>query len=126
MAAASSAERGRSATWSSAEEVALAAPWSSKSSDDGGARVVGQRVGPAQLVEGGVERGAGVLLGGVAEAPLEQLAVGARPSAVAPEVEQAAGDDVALDLGAAAVDRGRPRVEELGAPPVARRVVAER
>ena len=49
-----------------------------------------------------------------------------RPSAVAPEVEQPAGDDVALDLGAAAVDRGGPRVEELGAPPLAGRVVAER
>ena len=32
-----------------------------------------ERVGPAQLGQGGVERGAGVALGGVAEAPLEQL-----------------------------------------------------
>ena len=48
-----------------------------------------------------------------AQAALEQLEVVAVRSSVVPEVEQAAGDDVALDLGAAAVDRRRPRVEEL-------------
>ncbi len=47
---------------------------------DRGVRVDRQRVGPAQLVEGGVERGAGVVLGGVAQAPLEQLEIGRRPS----------------------------------------------
>ena len=44
-----------------------------------------------------------------------------RPSSVGPEVEQAPGDDVALHLGAAAVDRRGPRVQVLDAPLLARR-----
>ena len=43
----------------------------------------------------------------------------------APEVEQSSGDDVALDLGRASVDGGRPRVEVLRAPLSAVGVVAE-
>src|SRR5215208_4570960 len=39
-----------------------------------------------------------------------------RPSSLLPEVQQAARDDVALHFGGTAVDRGRPRVQELGAP----------
>ena len=38
------------------------------------------------------------------------------PSSLLPEVQQAAGDDVALHFGGAAVDGGRARVQELGAP----------
>lgn len=34
-----------------------------------------------------------------------------------PEIEQSAGDDVALDFGGAAVDGGRSRVQVLRAPP---------
>src|SRR3954451_1271474 len=45
-------------------------------------------------------------------------------SSIVPEVEQAPGDDVALDLRSAAVDRGRPRVQELGTPALALDVVA--
>ena len=41
------------------------------------------------------------------------------PSAVPPELEQPPGDDVALDLGAPAVDGRSARVEELGTPPPA-------
>src|SRR5580700_1543720 len=48
------------------------------------------------------------------------------PSAVVPEFEEASGDDVALDLGAAAVNGGGARVQEFGAPEPARRVVAQR
>jgi hypothetical protein len=43
----------------------------------GGAPVDGERVLPAELVERGVERRAGVLRGGVAEAALEEVEVGA-------------------------------------------------
>ena len=50
----------------------------------------------------------------VAHAAREQRRARRAPSAVVPEVEQAAGDDVALDLGAAAVDGGGTRVEVLG------------
>ena len=39
-----------------AEEVALAAPWSSNSSETADRWIVGQRVGPPQIVECGVER----------------------------------------------------------------------
>ena len=81
-----------------------------------GLRVGGEGVAPAQLVEGGVERGARVLGGRVRRGSWRTARALRRPSAVGPQVEQAAGDDVALDLGAAAVDRGRPRVEELGPP----------
>ena len=109
----SSTPMATSTTWSSAEDVALAAPWSSNSSDTAARGSNDERVVPAQLRERGVERVAGVLLGRVAQAALEQLEVVRRRSSVVPEVEQAPGDDVALDLGAAAVDRRRPRVEEL-------------
>src|SRR6476619_5950896 len=39
-----------------------------------------------------------------------------KPWSLLPEVQQPAGDDVALHLGGAAVDAGRPRVQVLGAP----------
>src|SRR6185295_8075854 len=38
------------------------------------------------------------------------------PRLFLPEVQQATRDDVALHFGGAAVDGGRPRVQELGAP----------
>ena len=109
--------RGRAPT-----SVRVAAPCSSNSSETAARGSIDERVGPAELGERGVERGTGVLLGGV-RAGCARTARGRRAvaSAVVPEVEQAAGDDVALDLGAAAVDRRRPRVQELAAPPLAGR-----
>ena len=100
-------------------------PWASKRTDTETRGSATKRVPPAELVEGGVELGPRLVVGGVADAAPEQLADRRRPSAVTPEVEQAAGDDVALDLGGAAVDRRRPRVEVLGAPVVGGRIVAE-
>src|SRR6202034_3637638 len=47
------------------------------------------------------------------------------PSPVWSQVEQPPGDDVALDLGAAAVNGGGAGVEELGPPALADRVVPE-
>ena len=100
--------RARSDDGSSADDVALASPCSSNRSETAARGVDRQRVVPAELGERGVERrrrcAASV---GVAQAALEQLEVVAVASSVVPEVEQAAGDDVALDLGAAAVDGGR-------------------
>ena len=48
---------------------------------------------------------------GAPRCPWRRARAPRRPSSVGPEVEQAAGDDVALDLGAAAVDRGGAGVE---------------
>ena len=55
--------------------MAPAAPCSSNRSDDRGARVGGQGVTPAELVEGGVERVAGVAAVAWPQALGEQLAV---------------------------------------------------
>ena len=73
---------------------------------DGGGPVGLQRVAPPELVEGGVERGTvGGRRGAAGRRPRTARAR-RPPSAVGSEVEEAPGDDVALDLGAAAVDGG--------------------
>ena len=90
---------------------------------------IGERVVPAELVPSAASRSAPapwVAAVALARGCARTARGRRRPSAVAPEVEQAPGDDVALDLGAAAVDGGGPRVEELAAPALAVGVVAER
>ena len=90
-----------------------AAPWSSNSAATAacGSRR-GRRASPARRAR---RRAPRPCADAVAwrELRCEELALLARPSSVGPEVEQAAGDDVALDLGAAAVDRRGPGVEVL-------------
>ena len=114
--------RGRSPARRRAPTTSMpAAPWCSNSSDTAVRRSSASASCQPRSVEGGVEvarrtpsRWRGGCSARRARAPR-------RPSSVGPEVEQAAGDDVALDLGAAAVDRGGPGVEVLRAPPLARR-----
>ena len=86
-------------TWSSADDVRRGFTLQLEQPRHRGARVERQRVVPAELRDRGVERVAGVLLGRV-RAGCARTARGRRlRSSVVPEVEQAAGDDVALDLG---------------------------
>ena len=120
------APRAWASTWPSADDVALAGSLELRTATRRRpADRPSQRLGPSQLVERGVEGVARVLGGGVARGSARTGGGLRRPSAVVPEVEQAAGDDVPLDLRAPAVDRGRPRVEVLGAPPSAVRVVPD-
>ena len=119
--------RASASTQSSAEDVTLAAPCASKSTRDGGGRgrPPARRASRARRAR---RRAASPLarLGGTGRTAPRRARARRPPSPVVSEVEQAAGDDVALDLGAAAVDGGRPRVEELGPPAPAGRVVAQR
>ena len=67
-----------------------------------------QRVAPAELVERGVERLAAARLGERGGCALRRARAPPPPSPVVSEVEEPPGDDVALDLGAAAVDASPP------------------
>ena len=100
-------------TRSSADDVAFAAPWCANSTDTA-ARASSASASRQPRSSSAASSAAPVWLArGVLEAALEQREVLARRSPVVPEVEQAPGDDVALDLGAAAVDGCGARVEEL-------------
>ena len=82
---------------------------------DGGARFCLQHLAPADLVER--RRRRLPARGQSRPARLPRAAPARRrPSVVAPEVEQPAGDDVALHFDGAAVDRRRARVQVLEAP----------
>ena len=100
-------------TYSSADEVASASPCSSNRHRHGAAgdRTTARRTSRARRARRRAPRRCAVRW---RSARCARTARGPRrPSSVVPEVEQAAGDDVALDLRAAAVDAWRPRVEEL-------------
>ena len=91
----------------------------------GGRTVDRRRVAPSEVGEGAVECRTVVGLSGTPHAALEESRVPLPPSPVGSQVEQPMGDDVPLDLGAAAVNGGGAGVEELGPPALADRVVAE-
>ena len=118
----------------SAAPAASRAPPTWRSSPPGSRRARRRRWGgrhrarPANRDRRGRASSAAPLGGSVAcRTPrFEQRTLGRLHQRSAPEVEQPAGDDVALDLGAAPVDGGRPGIEELGPPALADRVVAER
>ena len=96
-------------------------PGASKSTDTAVLGLRRERLVPPELVERERRGPHRLCLAGVAQAPLEELPVVVVHHRSDAEVEQPAGDDVPLDLRRAAVDGGRPRVQELAAPPLAGR-----
>ena len=116
--------RAPSITWSRADVAAQARPWCSNSSDTAACRST-PRASRQPSSSSAASSASPDPRGRPwrAPGPARTARGPRRPSSVGPQVEQAAGDDVALDLGAAAVDRRRPGVEVLGAPALAGVVV---